>query len=73
MSDDQPKSAAEETVNGAELLADLLTGRKTIRGVINEELEKFFGPERGAVDMPASSANPPADKPQLASIAGGKK
>jgi hypothetical protein len=64
-----PKDAGEEAANGVALLADLITGRKTIKGIINEELEKFFGPEKS--DAPAAA--PAAEtKPTLTAIAGGK-
>ena len=68
MSDDKaPKDAGEEAANGVALLADLITGRKTIKGIINEELERFFGPEK---QPDAPEAKPEATK--LTAIAGGK-
>ena len=67
--DKAPKDAGEEAANGVQLLADLITGKKTIKGIINDELEKFFGPERQPEPAPATEAAP---KPELKSIAGGK-
>jgi hypothetical protein len=60
-----PKDMGEEIDNALDVLGDLITGRRSVRGVLDEVLNKAF-PERPKPEVAK-------DKPVLRAVDGGQK
>lgn len=72
MSRPQPKTVADEVNNGLELAANLVKGKKTLKGVFSELLDEAFGEEPNKPGEPHDT-EPPAAPVKLRGIDGGAK